>query len=198
MTIAQQLAEIPLFRGVKQADRERLTATMRRQTYQPGDILFRQGDPGDAIYILVTGRVRIFVTDSDGNEMTIRYLTEMVGEWAALDQQPRSTSVAAEETVEALILHRDDFIAFLREHPLVGLAMMRDMAERVRYTTTYLQRILDATNQLARGERIHPIDHDQAVVAENSIQAMIAAFLQMVKGVRERGETFRQLPPTNT
>jgi CRP-like cAMP-binding protein len=191
MDITEQLAEIPLFKGVDRADREALIGVMSRQSYQPGELLFKQGDPGDSMYILLKGRVRIFTTDEQGNEYTIRYLNRMVGEWSVLDQQPRSTSVAAENDVEALILRRDDFIAFLRARPLVGLALMRDLAERVRYTTSYLQKVLDATERLSRGEYEPTLQETPDSGADTGIQEMIATFLQMADHVKQREDTLK-------
>lgn len=185
MDIVEQLAGSPLFKGVGATDREALIKVMRRQSYSQGAVLFHKGDAGDSMFIILSGRVRIFTHDAQGNEITIRHLAEMFGEFAMLDQKPRSAAAAAAEDLEVLVLHRDDFNAFLRERPLVGLSMMRNLVERVRYTTTYLQRVLDATEQLSQG------NYEAAQVMPESgtdaeIQGLIGAFLQMAHGVRAR------------
>jgi signal-transduction protein with cAMP-binding, CBS, and nucleotidyltransferase domain len=125
MDIAEQLTGSPLFRGVDRADREALIKVMRSQSYPKGAVLFHKGDAGDSMYIILSGRVRIFTHDAQGNEITIRHLSEMFGEFSMLDQKPRSASASAAADLEVLVLHRDDFNAFLRERPLVGLSMMR-------------------------------------------------------------------------
>jgi CRP-like cAMP-binding protein len=191
MDIVDQLAGSQLFKGVARADREALISRMRRQSYPKGAVLFDKGDAGDSMFIILSGRVRIYTRDAQNNEITIRYLSEMFGEFAMLDQKPRSAAAAAAEDLEVLVLHRSDFNAFLRERPLVGLSMMRSLVERVRYTTTYLQRVLDATEQLSQGEY-----NVMRTVAESSadeeIQVMISAFAQMVRGVQAREETLRR------
>ncbi len=189
--IAEQLAGSPLFRGVGQAEREALIGVMRRQHFVKGAVLFDKGDPGDSMYIILSGRVRIYTRDAQGSEFTIRYLDQMFGEFAMLDLAPRSAAASAAEDLEVLVLHRDDFVAFLRERPLVGLAMMRSLVERVRYTTTYLQKVLDATRQLSEGR------YDQTLVApsekdaDSEIQGLIRAFLQMQRSIQVREQSLQ-------
>jgi CRP/FNR family cyclic AMP-dependent transcriptional regulator len=191
MDIAEQLAGSPLFKGVDRADREALIHRMRRQSYPKGAVLFDKGDTGDSMYIILSGRVRIYTRDAQNNEITIRHLSEMFGEFSMLDQKPRSAAAAAADDLEVLVLHRDDFNAFLHERPLVGLSMMRNLVERVRYTTTYLQRVLDATEQLSQGnyETVQVVA-DSGTDAE--IQGLIGAFVQMVSGVQAREKTLKQ------
>ena len=86
MDRVDQLAGSPLFKGVERADREALIARMRRQSYPKGAVLFDKGDAGDSMYIILSGRVRIYTRDAQNNEITIRYLSEMFGEFAMLDQ----------------------------------------------------------------------------------------------------------------
>jgi CRP-like cAMP-binding protein len=192
LSVAEHLEDSPLFKGVNLADREALIQVMQRRSFPTGTVLFRKGDPGQAMYIILSGRVRIFTQDAQGNELTLRYLSEIFGEFSVLDQQPRSASAAAADDLEVLILQRDDFLSFLKERPLVGLSMMRNLAERVRYTTTYLQKVMDATRQLLEG------NYDQAVQdipdseTDAEIQGLLQSFVQMVQGVQAREHTLKQ------
>lgn len=193
MTIAARLEGYSLFKGVSEPDREALVSVMQRKHYAKGEVLFRHGDPGDSMFIILSGRVRIFTQDADGNEFTIRYLTEMFGEFAMLDNRPRSAAADAADDLDVLMLHRDDFIAFLRERPVVGLSLMRNLVERVRYTTTYLQQVMEATRQLSQGNYEHTREfvHDDTGT-EAEIQELISTFIQMVQGVRTREDTLRR------
>ncbi len=188
MSIVDQLVEVPLFKGVEPIHREALIDLMRRRTYAKGETIFQRGDPGDSMYIILKGRVRIYTEDAQGNEFTIRHLDKMFGEWTMLDGEPRSASAEAEEDIEVLILHRDDFTAFVHERPLVGLAMMRDLAERVRYTTNYLKRVLHATDELSQGK----YDPTQVVQTaadsgqDADIEQLVRQFVEMVNNVQER------------
>ena len=184
--IAERLAGHVLFKGVDRANREALIRVMERRHFPKGTVLFRRGDPGSAMYIILSGEVRIYTEDAEGNEFTIRHLSEMFGEFSMLDQRPRSASVAAAEDLDVLILHRDDFTRYLREHPMAGLAMMRNLVERVRYTTTYLQYVIEATRRLAGGDYDLAMQEMPEAETDAEIQTLIQAFVRMVQGVQTR------------
>lgn len=186
MDTATRIENYALVKGVSQADREALIQVMHRQEFHDGEIVFRKGDPGDSMLIILAGRVRIFTHDADGNEFTLRYLSEMFGEFAMLDQQPRSTFAAAAGELDVLVLHRDDFIAFLRERPLVGLAMMRNLVERVRYTTAYLQQVMEATHHLAEGENNLAEQQLPESESDAEIQELVQTFMHMIHEVQTR------------
>ncbi|MBN1563199.1 MAG: cyclic nucleotide-binding domain-containing protein [Anaerolineae bacterium] len=202
--MVDQLAEVPLFKGVDPAHRQALIDLMRRESFPKGTTVFKRGDPGDSMYIILKGKVRIYTSytendqdDSDERsttEFTIRTLDKMFGEWTMLDDKPRSASAEAEEDLEVLILHRDDFRAFVRERPLVGLAMMRDLAERVRYTTKYLQRVVNATEELAQGqyEHVREVQADAASDQDADIEQLIHQFIDMVDHVQAREQHLKE------
>lgn len=144
------------------------------------------------MYLILSGRVRIYTHDAEGREFTIRHLDKMFGEFSMLDGKPRSASADAAGSLEVLVLHRDDFLAFLEERPLVGLAMMRDLVERVRYTTAYLQQVLDATQHLAQGQYEQAVEHIATSTTDTEIQEMIDKFMQMARRVQAREETLKR------
>lgn len=189
MTLAEQLAGSPLFKGVPLADREALIQAMERHTFPAGTVLFHKGDPGDCMYLILAGRVRIFSQDAQGNEFTLRYLTETFGEFSMLDSLPRSASAAADGDLDVLVLHRDAFRAFLVERPLVGLSMMRNLVERVRYTTIYLQRVMDAARQLLDGHYERAAQTIPESPADAEMRGLIQAFAGMVQGVLARQQS---------
>ena len=189
MSLAEKLARAPLFRGVPDEDRQALLDAMRRMTVPKGRVIFERGDAGDAMFLVVSGRVRIYSRDSSGREFTIRYLTDLFGEFSLLDGQPRSASAQAVDDLELLMLSRDDFVRFVMQRPLVGLAMMRSLVERVRYTTAYLQQVLDATRQLAEGMDVVPDFSVPESESDREIVSLVAAFLRMMRQVgRHSGE----------
>lgn len=187
-TIAGQLEASPLFKGVALDDRQELVGVMTRQTLEPGALLFEKGSQGDSIYIILSGRIRIFTEDEHGQEFTIRHLEppNTLGEFAILDQKPRSASAAAAAPSEVMVLHRDEFLRFLDQRPLVGLSMMRNLVERVRYTTTYLQKVMDATQKLAEGAFDAALDDMPPSGTDAEIQGLIGACVQMMRSVQTR------------
>jgi CRP-like cAMP-binding protein len=138
------------------------------------------------------GRLRIFIRDEQGSEITFRYYGpgQIVGEFSILDDRERSASADAPEGAQVMALSRDAFLQFLNDRPMIGITMMRSLAERVRYTTQYLERMLNAVELLTHS------DYEQALAAmtagendEDSIQGMINAFVQMTRSMREREGT---------
>lgn len=191
MDVVERLKDYSLFRSVSIEDRQALLAVMHEETYAKDHKIFDRGDAGDSMYIIVSGSVRIVTEDADGNLFTIRRLTEMFGEFSVLDKRPRSAAVFADEDLKVLVLHRNDFMEFIRQRPVVGLSMMRNLVERVRYTTTYLQEVMDATHQLARGEYQELQDLPQSS-AEAEIQKLIQAFIDMAQHVQTRERTLQR------
>ncbi len=195
---AQQLANSSdsIFKGIDSDDLEALVGTMERRIYQEGDVIFEQDDEGDAMYLIVSGRICIYLRNAEGDAILFRCYEQYqtVGELALLDGRPRSAlAVAARATnltallpIELLILHRQDFLSFLEERPSVGLAMMRDLTDRVRYSTVYLEHVMDAINWMVQGNYERALQEVTISSDDDQIQNMIAKFLQMVENVRVR------------
>lgn len=187
--------ESELFRGVTEDDLTALMQVMEARNYAAGDVLFRRGDQGEAMYEIISGAIRIYTEDGQGNELTlvIRRAGEVVGELALLDKQPRSASAAAAEPLQVMVLHRDQFMKFLQDRPAVGMHMMRTLTGRIRYTTEYLQKVMDWINRLTVGD-YHKTLEELSKEAETGgeMQKLIGAFLQMVRQVQDRQSSLEQ------
>lgn len=192
--LVEKLSSSEVFKGVDRADLEALIAKMERRNYATGEVLFNKGDDGDRMYEIISGSIRIFAHDTHGNELTlvVRRAGEVVGELALLDDQPRSASAAAAEPLEVLILQRDAFLEFLRERPAVGLQMMRTLTGRIRYTTNYLQKVMDWINRLSKGDYEAALAELMNENEEGDIQKLISAFMQMVNRVKDREQNLQQ------
>jgi CRP-like cAMP-binding protein len=157
--IAEQLQKTDLFKEVELGDLQALVERMSQEHYDSGAVLFHAGDTGDAMYIIQSGSIRIYMNDDEGKEITLtRYgQNEIFGELSPIDERPRSASAAANDPLDVLVLHRQDFLAFLNERPQIGLAMMRSLSHRLRYTTTYLEEFKPAefeTPPVSHGEEL--------------------------------------------
>lgn len=141
MTIAEELQKTNLFHEVSLEDLQDLITHMTQEDFNEGDILFHEGDLGDAMYIIRSGRIRVFMYDEQQQEITLTYYedNQIFGELSPIDQQPRSASVMAVTPLQVLKLDRGHFLDFLDERPEIGLAMMRGLSERLRNTTDYLE-----------------------------------------------------------
>lgn len=193
--ILTQIKEHYLLRGVPDSDRLALIALMKQHTYEPGHYLFRQDDPGASLFIILSGKVRILIRDQSDptTEIPLRDFQpgRTLGELALLDEQSRSASAVAVEPTNALELHRDDFLAFVHTRPMVGLLMMRDLVERVRYTTDYVQQVVTATTRLAEEGQESALDASSESKPDEEIGHLIQAFVEMVHSVKARERNLR-------
>lgn len=197
MSIHNHLYETYLFRGVPEQDRQALVDLMQSQTFDPGDILFKQGDASDSLYVIVKGKIQIYIVDEHNNRLPLRDFTpgRTLGEVGLLDMRPRSATGEIIEPTEVLKLNRDDFLHFVHTRPMVGLSMMRDLVERLRYTTDFVQQIMNATTQLSEGSYEGELERSaQDSQQDENISNLVRAFIEMVQNVQAREQSLRQKP----
>lgn len=133
------LRRVPLFSGVEPAKLKLLAFTSDRVTYSPGQILFSQGDEGDAAYVILSGTADILV-DSEAGQIKVAELepNSIVGEIAILCDVSRTATVRAAGQLEALRIRKDDFLRLLKEFPEMTIEIVRVLADRLSHTTAEL------------------------------------------------------------
>jgi CRP/FNR family cyclic AMP-dependent transcriptional regulator len=116
------------------AERERLLASGTRRTFRSGTLLFREEEQSSHVVVVLAGRVKVSTTDRDGHEsmLGVRGPGDLLGELAALDQEPHSASVVALEPVEALTLSVEEFRSLLRERGALSTAVLELLVGRLR------------------------------------------------------------------
>lgn len=99
-----------------------------------GQALFHEGQLPDRVVLMQSGCVKVTCTTTTGREIVLAFRGpgELVGELAAIDDEPRSATIVAVESVEALTLTPRDFLAFLETHPAASLALVRVLSRRLR------------------------------------------------------------------
>ncbi len=128
------LARVPLFSGADDRLLDIVAGAVQRRAYATGDVLFREGDVGEAVHLLRKGTVKLSKVDLGGHEKTLALLRppEFFGEMAPLSEGTRSATAAAVDAVETLLLFGDDFHRLMRDHPRVGLNVNTTLARRLR------------------------------------------------------------------
>lgn len=136
MSDHQSLRDVPLLARLPEADLKALASRGRVRSHRAGAVLFREGDPGDALYVVVEGNVRVAVLSAGGVEATVALLGpgEFVGDLALLDGRPRSASAIAHRATKTLVVTRDDFRRWLSERPKASFALLESLSLRVRRT----------------------------------------------------------------
>lgn len=131
---AALLAATPLFGGLGEAARAELAERTSPRTYRGGQFVFFQGEPGDSLFVMVDGLVKVLVTSTEGDQMLLATLRppEVFGELALVDGGPRSASVQAIRTTTVLTLGRATLLDVLTRHPPVTDALLRSIGALVR------------------------------------------------------------------
>ncbi len=136
-TEVQSLRQVSMFREIDPARLKLLAFTSDRLSYDKGDVLFRQNEVSDSTYVIVEGKVGVWIAAArDRIKVAELGAGEIVGEMGVLCDQPRSATIEAASHVVALKIGREVFFDMLRQFPQMSLAVMRDLARR-----------LDATNK---------------------------------------------------
>jgi CRP/FNR family cyclic AMP-dependent transcriptional regulator len=148
------LSQVPLFAELATDRIHELAQIVRRRTYHRGETIFHKGDPGNGLYILTGGQVKIVLPSETGEEAVLAMLEpgEFFGELALFDGQPRSATVVSVQNSEVLVLHRDDFMGFVARNPEVSIALFGVLSRRLRATDELIEDavFLDVPGRLAK------------------------------------------------
>ena len=136
------LSSIPFFSNLEPDALATLASNMRLRKFRRNQPIFDQGDPGDCLFIISAGRVKLFIETGDGDQLTILHcgVGECFGEMAVLDGQSRSASAEAMEPTEAWIVTRETFVDLISHNPGSSLALISFLCAKLR---TNLDRMED-------------------------------------------------------
>ncbi len=139
--IEHRLASIPLFAVLEPEERGTLAGILMPRRILKGQPVFLQGDPGDEMYLLLEGRIRIACESLSGREITLDILKDggFFGEMALLDGEPRSATAVAETPGQLLVLRRADFQSFLHRSPAASIALLAFLSRRLRVANDKIQ-----------------------------------------------------------
>ena len=133
-TPSHRLGEIPLFAGLPPALLEQLAAAGRVRTFQAGQELFSEGDPGDSLLVLAVGQLRISRFTQSGQEVVLAvvHAPDALGELSLLDGAPRAATVTAQRLSKVRLVPRQAFLTLLHNEPAFVEGMMKTLARWVR------------------------------------------------------------------
>src|SRR5579859_4479784 len=120
---AAYLKQVPLFAGLADEDIRELMSVARRRTFRSGEVIFHREDPGQVLYVIKEGKVKISLISPDGQEIALVVFGkgECFGELALLDGRPRSADAIALQRVECLSLQRSDFHNAIMKYPQIAI-----------------------------------------------------------------------------
>jgi CRP/FNR family transcriptional regulator len=198
------LKQIPLFADMPNAQLRPLAGTMMRRTYHRGQTILHQGDPGDSLFVVVSGRVRIYTLSQEGHELSVWICDEgeFFGEMALLTGEPRSASAEAMQPTEVLVLQRQAFRDYLLSNPEAALHTIEALSNRLRSTTESAEGLfsLSVTQRIARKllelmERYGVLQTDGVLIDLDLSQEAMATLVgttresanRALRGLRDQG-----------
>ena len=183
---AAVLARTELFCGIDEATRRRLAKHVAERVVEPGQCVFTQDEPGDRMYVLAEGAVKLFVSSRDGGmvELVRHQPPATFGEVALLDGGPRSASAEAVERSTLLVVTRSELLRLLRAEDQVAEALLRTLGTIVRRTTRQVSDLvfLDLQGRIARQLLALAVEDEQTAHTRRVTQAELAS---MVSGARQ-------------
>ncbi len=133
-TTADFLATVPLFSGLEPQELAPFADLTREKAYPRGSVILFQDDPGDSLFVVRDGRVKVVLVGEDGREVILGVLGvgAHFGELSLIDDRPRSAHVIAMEDSHLLVLRREDFRARVESSPRVAWSLLTELSRRLR------------------------------------------------------------------
>ena len=134
MSTAENIRDVELFDGLSDEDVERIMDTVRPVSFAGGEVLCRRGEKGDRMFILIDGRVKVSIVESDGEERVLNYLGvgDHFGELSMLIGAPRSATITAAMDTTLLEIRREDFDALIGSVPGFAVNLSRSLGRWLR------------------------------------------------------------------
>ena len=186
------LRNVPLFSQLPEAPLSLLTKVVGRKSYTRGTTIINAGDPTDALYIVISGRLKVMMSDDEGREVILAILGqgEFFGEMGLVDDAPRSATVIAIEPCELLVMSKADFKKCLGENFDIAMGVMRGLVKRLRDADKKIGSLalMDVYGRVARLllEMSETVDGQKVVtkkLPKQDIAKMIGASREMVSRV---------------
>ncbi len=152
----QFLRQVSLFRSLSDKALLDLTAITVEQIIPAKTTVFKEGDPGDALYMIKSGKANITKRNSSGVESVLVTLGKdaVIGEMAVIDEQPRSASVVTVQDTTFLIITKNDFRDLLGSTPEISFQILKLMTDRLRNTNMHLRELEASANQMQEVIRV--------------------------------------------
>ncbi|HUX34625.1 MAG TPA: Crp/Fnr family transcriptional regulator [Gemmatimonadaceae bacterium] len=185
-TTADFLSTVPLFSGLDRTELQRFGELTREKSYPRGSVILFEDDPGDSLFVVRKGRVKVVLIGEDGREVILGVLgvSEHFGELSLIDDRPRSAHVIAMEDSDLLVLRREDFRARVESSPSVAWSLLTELSRRLRRADDKIGGLvlLDVPGRIAR-LLLDLVDEAGGAVIEKALTHQTIA--QMIGASRE-------------
>lgn len=156
---AETLRRVDIFENVAEAELEKIAGMLKERRYHENQMVFKQGDAGDALFIVADGRIKVFIQEGQA-EKVLAFFGEgqVLGEMALLTGEPRSASAVAVSDTRLLALPKSDFDSYLASNVTVMREMMRIISVRQAEANVRLSRGADEVTEVrSKGGRVYTV-----------------------------------------
>lgn len=169
--ISKILKEVPIFKMLGKESIDFIVERLKFKTYEKNETICRIGDPGDTMYIIISGKVNICIHGPEGEDKQVVATLgpgDYFGEMALLTGETRSASVITTESCEMFLLHQNDFDVILERFPSISLSMGKIVSKRLRET-------LSKASTLPKDARLSAKDSGpKGTLKENNLVELIS------------------------
>ena len=192
------LKAVPLFASFPEDQLRMLTTVVTRKSTPRSTTIMAGGDPTDSLYIVLSGRLKVMMSDAEGKEVILTILGpgEFFGEMGLIDDEPRSATVVTIEPCELLSIAKRDFKKAMAENWQMAEAVMRGLVKRLREADRKIGSLalLDVYGRVARLllDMAENVDGEKVVtkrLPKQDIAKMIGASREMVSRVMKDLQT---------
>ena len=186
------LRNVPLFAAMPDEQLSLLARAAGRKSFAHNATVISAGDPSDALYLVVSGRLKVMMSDEEGREVILAILSagEYFGEMSLIDDAPRSASVTAIEPCELVMISKAEFKKCLAENSEISEAVMKVLVKRLREADNKIGSLalMDVFGRVARllMEMAETVDGQKVItrkLAKQDIAKMVGASRETVSRV---------------
>lgn len=186
------LRNVSLFSDLPEDDLQVISNLAATRTYPKNTIIISEGDDSDSLYAILSGKVKVFLSDDDGREIIINILDtgQHFGELALLDDSPRSASVMTIEETKLAVISKSAFEDCMTKNPVLALKIIRELSARLRNLTQNVKSLalMDVYGRVARTllDMAEPIGDKLEIkqkLTQRDIASMVGASREMVSRI---------------
>lgn len=197
---ADILRASPSFGGLDADSLRAVESLCVNRHYEPGQVVFRQGEPGNALFGVLSGKIRISVTSEDGQELNLNLIEpgEIVGEIAFIDGGARTATGTAAAVTTCFSIARVPFFALLDRRPQISRHLLNLLCERVRWTSRLVadsaflsvpDRMLTRLRDLAHSGEQLPDGRVRVKISQQELADYLSVSRQVVNGYLRRWQS---------
>jgi CRP/FNR family cyclic AMP-dependent transcriptional regulator len=188
--------QVQIFAGLAEDDIREIASVAKRRTFRSGEAIFHRDDPGQVLYVIKEGKVKICLTSPDGQEISLAVFGkgDYFGELSLLDNLGRSADAIALEKVECYTLQRSDFHRAIMKNPKIAIQVLEVLSKRLRNTDQQVEdlRVLDVYGRVAKKlselAETHGVQVEDGIrielrLTQNELASMVGASRESVNKV---------------